>query len=295
MDGRIEKILHQSLGTAAQIVDIKPLKKGMTNNSFLVSTSTDGIFVLRINGAGTEQLLDRRNEQQVYRLIADKNLSEELISLDPQAGYKLTRFIANARTPDPKRENDVALCMKKLRNLHTLRLKVGHVFDVFRSIEFYEFLWIRKHSHYPDYVETKRSVFALQDVLTRCGKSELCLSHIDSVYDNFLIASDERVFLLDWEYAGMCDPHIDLAMFSVYAGYSQTETDCLIALYDEKLSQNPLIHLKIYCYIAASGLLWSNWCEYKEDLGVHFSDYARLQYEYAQKYPIIVQHYMEKL
>ena len=46
----------------------------------------------------------------------------------------------------------------------------------------------------------------------------------------------------------------------------------------------PETRLKIYCYIAAAGLLWSNWCEYKRRMGVEFGEYADFQYECAKKY-----------
>ena len=42
--------------------------------------------------------------------------------------------------------------------------------------------------------------------------------------------------------------------------------------------------LKIYCYIAACGLLWSNWCEFKRNLGVEFGEYSLRQYRYAKEY-----------
>lgn len=46
--------------------------------------------------------------------------------------------------------------------------------------------------------------------------------------------------------------------------------------------------LKIYCYIAACGLLWSNWCEYKRNLGVEFGEYSLKQYRYAKDFYRIV-------
>ena len=49
------------------------------------------------------------------------------------------------------------------------------------------------------------------------------------------------------------------------------------------------IRIKIYCYIAVCGLLWSNWCEYKEKLGVKFCEYAYRQYQYAKDFFDIVQ------
>ena len=44
------------------------------------------------------------------------------------------------------------------------------------------------------------------------------------------------------------------------------------------------IRIKIYCYIAIAGLLWSNWCEYKRNLGVDFGEYSLKQYRYAKEY-----------
>lgn len=51
---------------------------------------------------------------------------------------------------------------------------------------------------------------------------------------------------------------------------------------------------KIYCYIAACGLLWSNWCEYKRNLGVEFGEYSLRQYRYAKDYYRIVQEELKK-
>ena len=45
-------------------------------------------------------------------------------------------------------------------------------------------------------------------------------------------------------------------------------------------------------FIAACGLLWSNWCEYKRSLGVEFGEYSLRQYRYAKDYYKIV---MEEL
>lgn len=47
-------------------------------------------------------------------------------------------------------------------------------------------------------------------------------------------------------------------------------------------------------YIAACGLLWSNWCEYKRNLGVEFGEYSLRQYRYAKDYYRIVQEELKK-
>ena len=86
----------------------------------------------------------------------------------------------------------------------------------------------------------------------------------------------------------MQDPCVDIAMFAVYAMYDRTEIDCLIALYYPE-GCGKECRLKIYCYVAACGLLWSNWCEYKRQLGVEFGEYSLRQYRYAKEYSRIFQ------
>ena len=70
--------------------------------------------------------------------------------------------------------------------------------------------------------------------------------------------------------------------------YDRGRVDRLIDIYYEgECDENT--RTKIYCYIATCGLLWSNWCEYKKQLGVEFGEYAIRQYQYAKEYYDIVQ------
>jgi thiamine kinase-like enzyme len=81
----------------------------------------------------------------------------------------------------------------------------------------------------------------------------------------------------------MQDPHIDIAMFSVYSMYEREQIDTLIDCYFEE-DCPPAVRTKIYAYIAICGLLWSNWCEFKRQKGVEFGEYSLWQYRYAKDY-----------
>ena len=112
------------------------------------------------------------------------------------------------------------------------------------------------------------------------------MTHIDAVPDNFLFDLEngqEKLYLIDWEYAGMQDPHVDIAMFCIYAMYDRKRIDQTIDFYFGEGTDRS-IRTKIYCYIAVCGLLWSNWCEYKRTLGVEFGEYSLRQYRYAKEY-----------
>ena len=118
------------------------------------------------------------------------------------------------------------------------------------------------------------------------------LTHIDAVPDNFLFSTgsdqQETIRLIDWEYAGMQDPHVDIAMFCIYSFYNRAQIDQTIQFYFKNDCPDST-RIKIYCYVAVCGLLWSNWCEYKRNLGVDFGKYSLQQYRYAKDYYRIVQ------
>lgn len=282
-------VIMQSLSVSRdEISNITVLKKGMTNRSFSFCCRGNR-YIMRIPGEGTDQLINRSEEAEVYRSIDGLGICDDVVYIDPDNGYKITEFLEEARVCDPMSEEDLRKCMEKLRNFHQRRLQVPHEFDLFRHIDFYESLWNGAPSIYRDYPKTKQRVLDLRTYIERHA-GEKVLTHIDAVPDNFLICEKpegEEIRLIDWEYAGMQDPHVDIAMFCIYAMYNRTQVDRLIDLYFEGACP-VATRIKIYCYIAVCGLLWSNWCEYKRNLGVEFGEYSLRQYRYAKEYYRIV-------
>lgn len=269
----------------SDITNITVLKKGMTNRSFLFSCNGKK-YIMRVPGEGTDQLINRQEEASVYKAIQAYHICDDIMHIDPSSGYKITVFLENARVCDPDNVDDLRLCMKKLRDFHDLKLQVAHTFDLFEHIDFYESLWNGNKSIYADYQTTKKNVFSLRSFIDAHRLAPV-LTHIDAVPDNFLFTADssgnQQIRLIDWEYAGLQDPHVDVAMFCIYALYDREQVDRLIDLYFTEGCPLPT-RVKIYCYIAVCGMLWSNWCEYKRQLGVEFGEYSLRQYRFAKDY-----------
>lgn len=277
----------------AELSEIQVLKKGMTNRSFSFTCRGDK-YIMRIPGEGTDSLINRRQEAAVYKAIQGHDLCDSPLYLNPDNGYKITRYLTNSRTGDANNETDLIRMVDKLRDFHSLRLEVAHSFPLFDQIQRYEDLRENTPSAYSDYLTTKRAVFSLKEYIDAQEKT-FCLTHIDAVPDNFLFVEkegDTQVQLLDWEYAGMQDPHVDLAMFSIYALYQKDQIDHLLDLYFHH-SCSIQTRIKIYCYVSICGLLWSNWCEYKNLLGVEFGQYSLCQYRYAKEYASLAKTMME--
>lgn len=303
LDSNSNQLKSDAIETAAKALNTPPeaitkisvLKKGMTNRSFLFNYK-DSKYIMRIPGEGTDQLINRKQEAHVYQIIHDKHICDNIIYINPENGYKITEFIEGARVCDPANMIDVKKCMSKLRLFHEMDLQVNHEFDLFGQINYYESLWNGKGSVYKDYLQTKAHVMSLKSYIDSQAPKKV-LTHIDAVPDNFLFSKDanqqESIRLIDWEYAGMQDPHVDIAMFCIYSFYDKAQIDQTIQFYFKNNCPDS-IRIKIYCYVAVCGLLWSNWCEYKRNLGVDFGEYSLRQYRYAKDYYKIVQMELDK-
>lgn len=277
-----------------EVTNITVLKKGMTNRSFIF-TANGTKYIMRIPGEGTDKLINRKHEAEVFNAISGLGLCDDPVYINPGNGYKITKFLDGVRVCDCDNVEDLKRCMKKLREFHQMKLSVPHTFDIFDQIEFYESLWEGEPSIYRDYAITKENVLSLKQFIDSLDK-DWCLTHIDAVPDNFLFYHTEQgeaLQLTDWEYSGMQDPHIDIAMFCIYCLYNKRQCDRLIDIYFEGKC-NRITRAKIYSYIASCGLLWSNWCEFKRKFGIEFGEYSLRQYRFAKDYYRYVRELIEE-
>ena len=266
----------------SSIKDIRCLKAGMTNKSFLFKVE-DRRCICRIPGPGTELLINREQEKTVYDAVAPLEITEHVLYMNEKTGYKIADYYEGTRNADSAVWDDMEKCMSMVRCLHQSGITVAHSFDIRERISFYEKLC---GSHvtllFEDYEEVKRGMDWLMDTLDSMERPK-CLCHIDANVDNFLFFEDGSVKLLDWEYAGMCDPVMDVSMCAIYSYYNEEDMERLFRLYlRREPSEDELFAL--YANAALGGFLWCLWAVYKSFLGEEFGEYTIIMYRYAKKY-----------
>ncbi|MEH7222961.1 sugar phosphate nucleotidyltransferase [Bacillus sp. JJ1566] len=265
-----------------EIKNIKPIKVGMTNNSFRFSIS-EKQYVCRIPGQGTENLIHRNEEYESIQAVQPLRITENIVYIDPKTGIKISEYETGSRSADEHNEIELRKSMNLLRELHTSGIVVPHHFDIKQQILFYEDLCkTHKAIVFEDFSEVRAK---MDDLLTVLEKMDLpsVFSHIDAHVDNILVLPDGKLKLIDWEYSAMCDPVIDLSMFALYSNYNQEQLENIMNYYFEN-GPSDEERLRIYMYISLSGFLWSMWAQYKQALGVKFGDYTLKMYRYAKNY-----------
>jgi thiamine kinase-like enzyme len=203
-------------------VSIEPLGGGITNRNFKVGAGGQQ-FVLRIGGTDTELLgIDRTAEHAASRIAAELGLGPEVVAFIEPEGYLVTRFVDGEVG-----KVDVERVGAALRLLHGGPALPGR-FDSFRVVETYR-VTAREHGlAVPSAYEAAKEL--ADRIEHRRSGAPLRPCHNDLLNANF-IDDGVRLWLVDWEYAGMGDPFFDLGNFAVNNELAEEGENALLAAY----------------------------------------------------------------
>jgi thiamine kinase-like enzyme len=185
---------------------VEPLDGGITNHNFKVTVGGEA-FVLRIGGKDTELLgIDREHEHAASLVAAALGVGPEVVTFVD--GCLVTRFIEGHAVPPERLPAEVVGAT--LRLLHD-GTPIPGGFDSFRVVETYRRTAEERGVAIPPAYTVAAARAASVEAKHRGRK--LCPCHNDLLNANF-IDDGSRLWIVDWEYAGMGDPFFDLGNFA---------------------------------------------------------------------------------
>ena len=232
---------------------------GLTNVNHLV-TCADHRYVLRIPGEGTGEYINRAAEEVAARSAAAAGVNADVVFFDPTDGLMVTRFIEGVATMNAELFKDlgaVARAGHAFRQLHTTATSFASDFTLFPMIDEYKSLLASKGAALPaGYDEVQRQAEVVRTAL-EAAPAHLAPCHCDPLCEDFL-DTGERMFIIDYEYAGNNDPMWDLGDLSVEGGFAQEQDDALLRAY---FGEDPPANEcgRMVAYKALCDLLWTLW------------------------------------
>ncbi len=234
---------------------------GLTNRTYKVTVNGDD-YVVRIPGEGTEELINRRDEMVSTRLACDLGVDAELLYFGDD-GSKVTRYIKDAVTMSSetlKDDENIKRMADIFKKVHTSGVNTGVPFEVFEMASGYEKIISDNNvPMYDDYNEIKQHVMAVKTEIDALIGADKVPCHNDPLCENWVLGTD-RMYLIDWEYAGMNDGMWDVADVSIEAGFDGACDEKLLTAYlgrtpDEK-DKKHFLASKIYV-----DYLWTLWAK----------------------------------
>ncbi|WP_249690857.1 choline kinase family protein [Stappia sp. WLB 29] len=238
-------------------IEIEPLHGGLSNASFLVR-DREGAFVVRLGQDFPFHHVERAREAMVTRAAVDLGLAPELVHVEP--GIMVSRFI-DGHTFGPAdvraRRADVAALIRRFHTGMGERVSgAGFIFWVFHVIRDYARTLVAGNSRMagrlPEFLAVAQEMEQAQVALP------IVFGHHDLLPANF-IDDGNRLWLIDFEYAGFGTAMFDLAGVASNAGFSQMETEDLLATYLDAPADAAFLHAHAAMQVASllRETLWS--------------------------------------
>jgi thiamine kinase-like enzyme len=205
---------------------------GLTNRNYKITAGPES-YVLRLAGAGTSEYIDRKAEAHNARVAATAGVNAEVLFFDVEDGTMLSRYVDDARTMSAAAFEDLGRVERAalaFRRMHRHPEGFAGRFDVFAQIDEYLALLRRNDARIPDgYDALHKEADGTRQALA-AAPAPFAPCHNDPLAENFIDATD-RMYLVDWEYAGMNDPMWDLGDLSVEAAFGLEQDEALLQAY----------------------------------------------------------------
>lgn len=277
----LEPLLARVPGWAGRVRATTPLDGGITNRNVLVEVGDDR-FVLRINGPDTQLLEIRRADELVAaRRAAELGLAPEVHAFLEPEQYLVTRFVTGTalRPGDLAAEPMVlAQAVFALRAFHLTAPLAGD-FDAF-TVPGRHLAAARSRGVAVPHEYELAAGFADRIAAAFAASPEPRVPcHNDLLPANFL-RDGERLWLIDWEYAGNNDRYFDLGNLSVNHGFDGAIDEAVVTAYFGGVTPRRLARLALMKLMSDfREAMWGVVQQGISTLDVDYVDYARTHFD----------------
>lgn len=277
--GIIDNIVDYLNASRSTIRGFEPLKQGLTNLSCRFQVG-DEEYVYRHPGVGTEKMINREAESSALRLARDLGLDDTFLHIDPDSGWKISRFLPDAVNVDLSDNATLSQVMRMSRRLHESGAQFDVHFDFIKEgLRYEQILREMVGVDVPGYAELKEKVLRLKGYADADG-FPVVPSHNDFFHMNMLTDQSGRLHLIDWEYAGMSDQANDFGTMVVCSQLSDEVAEAALAHYfGRPPTHNERRHF--LAYVVFAGWAWYVWSLAKEAQGEHVGEWLHIYYTAA--------------
>ena len=195
-------------------------------------------------------------EKAAYFALAPLGLTDEVLCFDDK-GIKITRFIEGEHLGFGERDQEDSIAL--LRDVHESSPDIPYSYDIFGSIMYWASLCRDPNSQNLKIIRSYQSKIDRIKIILDSMKIKEVLCHGDPcLFSNIMRLKNGSLRIIDWEYAGMADPFMDLAIASVRQGFEKVDPFKSLERY---LQRKPTCDetFRLKAYIALGALEYAAW------------------------------------
>ena len=235
------------------------LEGGMSNYTYVVECQGKK-YTYRVPGKFAEKFVDRDDEWANIQEVDRLGLNNVTTYVEIRSGEKLAEYVEGTimSTTDVVSYNEMSV--KALKKIHNSDLKFKD-YDAFGRLDTYQNYCIETgFTHPQEYLNLRNKLEVLRKQYISVT---MVPCHCDYQPTNLVINGD-KLYVLDWEFAGMNDPFYDIACYG-NAGF-----DKALALLEAYVGHKPTEEelKRLYFHRAFQCLQWYNVAIFKDRVGL---------------------------
>jgi thiamine kinase-like enzyme len=254
-----------------------PLDGGITNHNFRAMFG-DHDVVVRIAGRQTDLLgIDRASERLATEAASDLGIAPPVLLYLPEHACLVTTFVRG--TPIPQHLLREPACLvplaRALRAFHERGPSLPTTFDLPRIAREYLVLARDRGLELPAAAsDAARLAERIAAALT--DPEHVPVPCHDDLLGANVLGDGKRIWLVDWEYAGMGDRYFDLGNLSINNGFVDADDERLLEAYwDEPCTPRRFAALRLMRSMSdVREALWGVVQQTISDLDFDFAEYA---------------------
>ena len=205
---------------------------GITNHNFRARFG-EAEVVLRIAGSQTELLgIDRASEHVATQAAAKLGIAPAVLAFLPEHSCLVTAFVPGVPLAETAVREPVTMVeiARALRAFHEHAPSLPTSFDVPQIARDYVAL-ARERGAALSSAAVEAVALAERIAAALIGPEHAVVPCHDDLLAANLLSDGKRVWLVDWEYAGMGDRYFDLGNLSINNGFDNDDDRALLAAY----------------------------------------------------------------
>ncbi len=252
-------------GIKPNALEISAIKGGRSNFTYKVLINNNS-HVVRLSGNNTEAIVAIEAEGDCVELASRLGLCPEVLYFDRQTRMQVSKYLENAQPMNNAAFNDLnnikmaVTLFKKLHQADSNGMRdARNIFSINRN--YIALIEQAKHSLPEVYHKPKAQVAAIEAIMSEMSITKVPC-HNDTQPPNFLM-SNNRMWLIDFERAGLNDPVFDLAKLSTESEFSPQQDECIFNNYYAEHSPTEAEMQRFQLYKPVLRFNVALWCRMK--------------------------------
>jgi len=188
------------------ITVVERLLGGMSHLTYHIKVKNED-YTYRIIGKDGNLFVDRKIEEQNLKIIEPLHINNQTVYFDVESGEKAAKFVFGTVLTQLDHQPYLSLVVQTLKKLHQSSLQPASDYGLIERLNLYESFTNLRSDRY----------LLLKDAwITRYNSHHITkpkvFCHNDAQRSNMVI-TELKLYLLDWEYAGLNEFYYDIASF----------------------------------------------------------------------------------